>query len=173
MEIVSEGSQKSCQNLSAMRVVTLPFAFRCHWCRKELIPATMRWWECALLLILLRTYKCPHCFERYQRPLQISPVLAGMAAGIMTLVTIQLMYPSDPSEESQREGLRGLPSGVHHTQSGEIGHAGLRIPTDVRDLNGETSPQNVLDVPPAPTPDGSPGKLTNRTKVQTEGSQKQ
>lgn len=45
--------------------------FRPHFCpyclTKVLEPARLRWWQYPLLLLLVRPFRCPHCFERLFR----------------------------------------------------------------------------------------------------------
>jgi|GEM_PF-5842852 len=39
-----------------------------HCVQEKLVPAKrLRWYEYLLMLVLLRPWKCPHCFERYVR----------------------------------------------------------------------------------------------------------
>ena len=40
----------------------------CNFCKDRLIPDVCRWYERPLLVVLVRPYYCPHCFEGFYRP---------------------------------------------------------------------------------------------------------
>ena len=49
----------------------------CHFCKDRLIPDVCRWYERPLLIVLVRPYYCPHCFEGFYRPVLSMRELMG------------------------------------------------------------------------------------------------
>lgn len=44
--------------------------YRCPYCvREKLVRARMAWYDYFWLLLLLRVWRCPHCYEHFRRPI--------------------------------------------------------------------------------------------------------
>ena len=41
---------------------------QCKWCLQMLRPTRFRWYELVFWIVMVRPYKCPHCYERQYRP---------------------------------------------------------------------------------------------------------
>ncbi len=52
-------------------------SFRCTFCKVELLPDCLYWYEWPLLLVLMRPYVCPHCSDGAYRPVLSLKRLCG------------------------------------------------------------------------------------------------
>ena len=50
------------------RKKSLPLFHTCRFCRQELERARFLWFELPVVFLLLRPWRCPHCFDLFFRP---------------------------------------------------------------------------------------------------------
>lgn len=86
--------------------------FGCCFCREPLEPVPFSITDFLWVLILMKPYRCPHCFQCYYRPFRILmaiPILGGLLAvimgrlGLLPTVKSKLTKQYRPSSDSAAE----------------------------------------------------------------------